>query len=78
VYVCVCARVCVYSFKANSAYYILSLEKKILLVVTLNLGAPRSHMPGTIFLQRCVIKGRTNRLQRTKVGAERLLYEIPD
>lgn len=35
-----------------------SRKKEILLVVTLNLEAPRSHMPGTIFLQRCVIKGR--------------------
>lgn len=47
-----------HTLSKQTGYTTFSQKKEILLVVTLNLGAPRSHMPGTIFLQRCVIKGR--------------------
>lgn len=48
----------IYILGKQTVRIIFSRKKKILLVVTLNLEAPCSHMPGTIFLQRCVIKGR--------------------
>jgi len=70
--------VCVHSFKANSAYYILS-KKEDIVSSDFKFGSAAFAYVWNNISSTLRHKGaRTNRLQRTKVGAERLLHEIPN